>query len=318
MNLQAELRGMATAGLVAFALLLLLISFPVIIPGVELLQTLRFHLAILGLPLAVLLVLVGARWRAVLGVVLMLTSVGQGVLPILEAQDRRAEIAGEALAHLNVLSFNVLSNRDGRAAADYIISSAPDIAVIMETPGIAPYLDDIAKVLPYRLGCDEPSTCDLTIHSRTPITDTKIFYMLPYPRQRLLLVHTVIDDVPVTVAGIHLSKPYFDEAAWAELDRAVRVFDQIEGRLIVAGDFNAAAWSNQVASFSARAGLAPPPWHPATWPVRLGALGVPIDNMFTRGDVLIDDISALPDSFGSNHRALWASVSLRAPSSPSQ
>jgi len=313
MKLQAELRGMATAGLMAYAAVLLMISFPVIVPGIELLQTLRFHLVALGLPLAGVLLFAGARWRALLVIPMMAVSLWQGSLPIIEGYQRRAEIAGDTLTTINVLSYNVLASRDGKAAADYIISAAPDIAVIMETPGIAGYLDQIAEVLPYRFGCDDRKSCDLSIFSRTPITDARMFLMPPIPRERLAVVKTVINDVPVTVVGMHLSKPYFDEASWSELQRATRVINAVEGRVIVAGDYNAAAWSDQVADFSARTGLVPPPWHPATWPVRLGPLGVPIDNMFTRGDVVIDEISAVADSYGSNHRALWARVNLLAP-----
>ncbi|WP_193335282.1 endonuclease/exonuclease/phosphatase family protein [Devosia beringensis] len=311
MILTAELRGMATAGLLAFGLALVLVSVPSGVPGIELLQSLRFHLAALGVPLAILLVLSGARWRGLLAVVLMLASVGQGAQPILDGMARRDAVTGATLANIKVLSFNVLANREGRAAADFIISQAPDIAVTMETSGIAAYFDDLAKVLPYRFGCTDRQDCDLAIFSRTPLLDPQMVVMYPFQRQRLAFAGTVIDGVPVTIAAVHLSKPYFDEASWMELNRAGRVLSRVEGRLIVAGDFNAAAWSNQMVELSAALDLAPPPFYPATWPVRAGALGVPIDNMFTRGDLLIDTIEAAPNSYGSNHRALLAGISLR-------
>ena len=136
--------------------------------------------------------------------------------------------------------------------------------------------------------------------------------MPPYFRERLAIARTVIAGRPITVAGIHLSKPYFDEAAAIELNSARRVLQKIEGPLFVSGDFNAAAWSSAVARFSERLNLIPPPYYPATWPVEAGDLGVPIDNMFTRGGLLIDAIGSPASSYGSNHRALLASVGLRA------
>lgn len=312
MTLTAELRGAATAALLAFAAALLLVSVPVGIPGVELLQSLRFHLAALGIPLALVLLMSGARWRGLIAMVLMVASVGQGLAPVIEGYQRRAAVGGDTLATVKVLSFNVLANRDGRTAADFIIREMPDIAVIMETPGIEAFLDDIATVLPYRLGCAVSASCDIAVFSKTPLLDPQMTLIPPFHRERLAVATTVIDGVPVTVAGIHLSKPYFDEAAWFELQTAVSVLNGVKGRLIVSGDFNAAAWSDQVAAFSTRANLVPPPLYPATWPVRAGPLGVPIDNMFTRGALMIEDIAAQADSYGSNHRALLARISLRA------
>lgn len=316
MNLTAELRGMATAGLLAFVVVLLLISVPTSLPGVELLQSLRFHLAVLGIPLALVLFATRALWRGLVTAVLMLASLGQGLLPVLEGYGARAAVTGASVGEIDVLSFNVLASGDGRAAADFIISTAPDIAVIMETPGIEPYLAEIATVLPYRLGCEQSPTCDISIFSATPFIEARMRRLPPFHHERLAVATTLIAGVSVTVAGLHLSKPYFDQAAWAELQVARGVINGIDGRLILAGDFNAAAWSDALVQFSADTGLVPPPSHPATWPVRAGDLGVPIDNMFTRGDVLIEDIVAPADSYGSNHRALQARVSLRAAPTP--
>ncbi|MGV8854125.1 MAG: endonuclease/exonuclease/phosphatase family protein [Devosia sp.] len=313
MKLTAEVRGMATAGVLVLAGLLALVSVPDSLPGVDLLQSLRFHLAALGIPLALLLLLTRAYWRCLLTVVLLLASVGQGILPVLAGYQARDGVSGETLATIRVLSFNVMSDTEqGRAAADFIIGQAPDIAVIMETPGIEPYLNDIAKVLPYHLGCDNPRTCDLTIFSRTPLANQQMLLMQPYRHERLAIATTVIDGAPLTVVGLHLSKPYFDGASGLELKDARRALQALPGRLVLSGDLNAAAWSDQVARFVDALGLVPPPVHPATWPVKAGPLGVPIDNMFTRGALLIDDIMAPENSYGSNHRALLAQLSLRA------
>ena len=313
MILKAELRGMATAGLLVLAALLLLVAIPTGLPGVELLQSLRFHLAALGLPLVLLLLVGSARWRALLAVGIVLASVGQGAVPILDGYRSRAETRGDILASLKVLSFNVLSgNLRARDAVDFIIAQQPDIAVIMEAPGVRPYLADLARTLPYRLGCDAEDSCDIAVFSRTPLLQPQMLRMPPYFRERLAVARTMIAGQSITVAGIHLSKPYFDEAAAAELYTARRVLQKIEGPLFVSGDFNAAAWSDAVARFSQRLQLVPPPYYPATWPVKAGDLGVPIDNMFTRGGLLIDSIAAPADSYGSNHRALLAQVGLRA------
>ena len=317
MMLKAELRGMATAGVLGLAGLLLLVSVPPDLPGVDLLQSLRFYLAALGIPLVLVLFLTRAPWRGLLALVMVVASAGQGLLPVMAGYQARAQVNGETLASVKLLSFNVLAtNEQGRAAADFIIATAPDIAVIMETPGVMPYLDDIAHVLPYRLGCAVPATCDLTVFSRTPFDTEQMRNLPPYGHERLAIASTTIRGTPVTVVGMHLSKPYFDGAAYIELESAYWALSKLPGRMIIAGDFNAAAWSDAVVSFSDALQLAPPPVHPATWPVEAGDLGVPIDNMFTRGAALIDTIEAPANSYGSNHRALLAEISLRAARQP--
>jgi endonuclease/exonuclease/phosphatase (EEP) superfamily protein YafD len=107
-----------------------------------------------------------------------------------------------------------------------------------------------------------------------------------------------------------MAKPYFDDFAEQEAWHIRQVINRTEGPLVLAGDFNAAAWSHNIDRLARAAKLIPPPYYPATWPIRLGPLGVPIDNMFTRGPLFISSIHALDDSMGSNHRGIMAELSL--------
>ncbi len=127
------------------------------------------------------------------------------------------------------------------------------------------------------------------------------------------MAKTTINGQDVTLVAIHLSKPYFDEAAWVELRQAGYFLQGIKGPVVLTGDFNAAAWSGTVADFVANNALVPPPRFPATWPVRLGPLGVPIDNMFSRDGALIESIDALDSSIGSNHRVSLAQIAIMPP-----
>ena len=78
----------------------------------------------------------------------------------------------------------------------------------------------------------------------------------------------------------------------------------------MAGDFNAAGWSDSIDRLAREERLIPGPYYPATWPVRAGMFGVPIDNIWTRAPLLIEQIAALPDAMGSNHRGLTANLSV--------
>ena len=311
MTIKPEIRGILTGLSLVLVVVLVAISMPPRIPGQELLHSLRFHIALVGLALPVMLLLTGARWRALFMGLLVALSLGQGAMVIMAQQATRSPVPGGDAPGFTLMSFNVLSsNRSGRELADYIIATAPDVAVIMEAPGIARYLPDLLKTFPYKLGCESSASCDLMMLSRTPFASSRVRLLYPLNRERLILGVTEIAGRKVNIVGMHLSKPYFDETAGIELGRIQNALIGLEGPTVVAGDFNAAAWSRSVARFAERAGLEPPPFYPATWPVRAGALGVPIDNVFSRGGAVIESISATPSAFGSNHLGLIAKVRL--------
>nr|MBF0683920.1 endonuclease/exonuclease/phosphatase family protein [Pseudomonas sp.] len=308
---KAELRGLLT-GLAVVALgLLFLISFDVPIPGIAILQTLRFHIALPMLLLPVLLIVQGAGLRGMLLAAAVFLSIGEGVVDIYYQQKVRWGLDDRIDPNpIRILSYNVLAvNERPDDVVDFIIDTLPDIAVIMETPGIESSLDRLAEVFLYHAGCEDPLTCDLSIWSRTPLDGVQLD-TLEFQRQRLISAETTIEGRRIAIVGAHLSKPYFDTAAWAEMWKLTHTLRKFGGPVVLAGDFNAAAWSADVRWFVARSGLVPPPFYPATWPVEAGPFGVPIDNMFTHGGALIQAIEAMPDPIGSNHRGLIATVGM--------
>ena len=127
---------------------------------------------------------------------------------------------------------------------------------------------------------------------------------------RLVVASTVIGGQMINIVGAHMTKPYFDDVAEEEARVIGQAISRREGPLVLAGDFNSAAWSQNIDRLARAHKLIPPPYYPATWPVRLGPLGVPIDNMWTRGPLYISSIYALEDSIGSNHRGLMAELSI--------
>lgn len=308
---KAEIRGalLALAGLLVLTLAIMTVTPG--LPGELLLQSLRPHLVVAGLVLFVLLLIFGSRWRAIVLLVAVLVVAGQTALLVQELLARRVPGSGTPAAELRVLSYNVLNgNRRAEEAAQFIIDTAPDVAIVMETTGVGRYLDRIATVLPYRVGCEAAASCDLSIHSRHPIEFSAMEPMAPFRLERRAIVRINVDGQPVTIVGVHLSKPYFDEASWVELDQIGRTLSRLEGPVILAGDFNAAPWSNPLVALARREQLEPGPWMPASWPVVAGPLGVPIDNIFARGGAHIETLEAGESSFGSNHRPILARVSI--------
>lgn len=313
MKILSEIRGVLS-GLALVALVLLVaISVDLGIPGQALVNSLRFHIGIPALLLALTMVLAGARLRGALMLVLVGLSLGQGASILIEQQARRDTLeASTPVASFRLLSFNVLgSNPTGGDAARYIIDSGADVVVVMEARGVAAQLPALDARYPYRIGCKAIADCDLAILSRWPFLSSKQEILVALSRQRLTQVSVMVaENHPVTVVAAHLSKPYFDDTALYDIEQLLRALDKVEGPVVLAGDFNSAAWSTQISAFAIAANLIPPPHYPGTWPVELGPLGVPIDNMFSRGTALIRTIEPTPQAFGSNHLGLIATVEL--------
>lgn len=310
---KAEFRGAVLALGGVLAVILVITSVTPGLPGELLLQTLRFHLVGLGLVLAFFMALFGAKWRALLFMGVLAVAFAHGAYYVWEFNKRRAEPVGALQAEMTFLNYNVLSgNRTAGEAVDFIVATAPDVALIMETPGVVEYIPQIVAALPYRLGCERVATCDISLFSRHPIENGKVLEIPPFRRSRLVVAPMTIEGVDLTVVGIHLSKPYFDEASLQELGYLRYTLAQIEGPVVLAGDFNSALWAAPIAWLGRAQNLVPGPTYPATWPVELGPLGVPIDNIFTRGDARILDVSAGADSYGSNHRYLLARIGFYA------
>jgi endonuclease/exonuclease/phosphatase (EEP) superfamily protein YafD len=307
---KAEFRGGILAVSAILIVVLLVVSASPGLPGELLLQTLRFHLVAAGLGLALLAILFGARWRGLIVLLVVLASAAHGALFVWDYYARRTPMPTEPVAQFRFLSFNVLTgNRYAEQLVDAVLADPPDVMLVMETPGVEPYLERLAEAFPYRAGCANTQTCDISLHSRFPLADARIRHLPPFGHERMVTAQVEIGGQALTIAGVHLSKPYFDQASWIELNYINEILSRIDGPLVLAGDFNAAPWSEPVALLAELQGLAPGPWPAATWPVRLGPLGVPIDNVFTRGNVRLLALEA-GDSHGSNHRPLWADVAL--------
>lgn len=312
MQLRSEIKGAVSGLAVIGAILLAAVSIDFDIPGQALLQSLRFHLAA-ALLLGILVLLAVGSWRRFLLFALVAgISLAEGGWFVYRLQALRAAAAeAPRTPFMRVLSFNILnSNREnGPAIADYLIGSGADVVYILEGAPLYGQLERLAAVYPHRLGCASARNCDLIMLSRTPLARGQIRDLGPTWQNRLVTAETRIDGTTVTLVAAHMVKPYFDYAAVSEARNLGRVLESIEGPLVLAGDFNAAPWSDNIERLVRHARLVSGPLYPATWPVALGPLGVPIDNMFTRGGLFIETLDALPDAMGSNHRGLVAAIS---------
>lgn len=122
------------------------------------------------------------------------------------------------------------------------------------------------------------------------------------------------------IAALHIGWPWpFPQHG--EIGGLTPYFQRIGETAIVAGDLNAVPWSHAAARVARAGGLTLMPSPGATWlalglPEFLRFAGLPIDNVFARGDVDIHSIRTL-DPVGSDHLPVLVEFSLK-PKAPEQ
>jgi len=88
------------------------------------------------------------------------------------------------------------------------------------------------------------------------------------------------------------------------MSKALPSLDVISGPAVIAGDFNAVAWSAAVAQVSRRAGVRRVGRRVATFALPFGGLPVGIDHVLASGPGRIAPLKRL----GSDHVSLWAEL----------
>jgi endonuclease/exonuclease/phosphatase (EEP) superfamily protein YafD len=123
------------------------------------------------------------------------------------------------------------------------------------------------------------------------------------------------------IAALHLSWPWPRKQYW-EIDGLRTSFEKIGASAILAGDLNAVPWSRTPARVAAYGGLTLMPSPGPTWlflelPRTLLFAGLPIDQVFAKGDVRVHSIERL-DAVGSDHSPLLVEFSMKRAPAPAQ
>ncbi|WP_298159682.1 endonuclease/exonuclease/phosphatase family protein [Brevundimonas sp.] len=219
---------------------------------------------------------------------------------------------GEAEAEAGSKGFSLYSanlhalNTDVEAMATSIAAADADVVVLIEV-GDAPAaaIDQVLTGYPYRaanIRMDRPSGAARSIiASRRPLQD--IGLVVP----GLSVVGAVVETPigPVTVAGVHMTRPWPYQIQWEQIRQAEGLSAwarSIAGPVIAAGDFNSVSSARIGRIIKQDGGLIPAPGWPGTWPTRLPAIaGITIDQVWRTPDLaLVDRRLGLPT--GSDHR----------------
>jgi endonuclease/exonuclease/phosphatase (EEP) superfamily protein YafD len=229
-------------------------------------------------------------------------------IPLLGSLATAAGAAQGTADTLTVVSFNVFTkNRRLDEAARWLAEQDADVIVLQEMTGATrePMKRALAAAYPHVHDCN----CnDIVMYSRHPWIAAG---SVPRTAEQPALSWVDLPDReghPVRIVGLRPRYMMQPEVYAAHYDWLVRNVPKLGGRLILAGDFNAAPWSWQMMRLAAATGLRRHGTYALSWPSHLPV--VLIDNLLTTPD--IKGVSFRTGPFlGSDHLPVVAKVALR-------
>jgi len=191
----------------------------------------------------------------------------------------------------------------------------PDVITLDEVSEMwTTELGYITSAYPYRILCPYPNgVFGVALLSRRPFAAGTA----PRCERRGAMAIATIDfgGVGVDVAAIHLSWPWPREQHW-QIGELTESLGSLGETAIMAGDCNAVPWSAAVRRVASLGGLTVMPSAGPTWlyiklpDVLRRFAGLPIDQVFSKGGVLIHSAMTLEDT-GSDHLPVMVKFSLR-------
>lgn len=271
------------------------------------LESLAPQLIIAGLIVAFAIACLGARGLA--AVLAIAGLIGGGTLVTRHLGYSAAVQGGEA--DLDLIWFNVLHNNPEPPGnvADALLESDADILLLSEPEQLEAEFDRLLQSYPYAAGCR--GECPLTALSRYPLEVISFKRMRHWRPGRLLVLRVVPQgSAAVTIVATHQVKPWYYGASEEDRWYLADTLNDLEGPVVLAGDFNAAPWSRRLDELYDVFGFTPSRMPVGTWPAAAGPLGVPIDHVMTRGGADLVSYEPWGADLGSNHRGLRAGISL--------
>ncbi|OSP56731.1 endonuclease/exonuclease/phosphatase family protein [Pseudoruegeria sp. SK021] len=268
------------------------------------------QLLLAALPVIAAVALLGGR---LLALVLLLGTLIGGAGLVVQHRAMSQPVDATARNDLTVLWYNMLwtnpTDPDRMVAA--LIASEADVVLLAEPGYLRGIRHRLTEAFPYQTGCD--TTCGIVALSRIPVAKTVRIQPGPLQADRIMVLELDLPGrAPLTLAAMHLIKPWYYGITEVEMDSVLTTINGIDGPLIVAGDFNSAPWSQRMRWVARSTGLALPRRPIPTWPAAAGPLAVPLDHILVRDGPVLRRLEPWGDGLGSDHRGLLAEISLPA------
>lgn len=313
-----------TATFVAmFALSVPLVAgfFGALHPALDSFSHFRVHLAVLmalcALPLLATSFRVQAAAALLFAVAAFSTTSNALPLPRLWPVQAGFEAKSDDQAVYRLLQMNLrFNNPTPEKVLSLIGRTNPDVITLEE---VSEMWEDkfslISSIYPYRIFCPFPNgVFGVGIVSRRPFsTDTE---PRCFGRGAMAIATVDFGGIDIDVAAIHLGWPWpFEQSR--QIGELSDPLASLAETAIMAGDCNAVPWSAAVRRVADISGLRLMPSVGPTWlyrklPDSLRFAGLPIDQVFSKGDVLLHSAATLENT-GSDHYPVMVEFSLRPP-----
>ncbi len=267
----------------------------------------RVHLAVI---LAILFIAacLARRWNTAL-VSLPFLSVSTALTaPHLPGSGPTSSLASERT--IEILQFNLLfSNPDLAKAHSLLAQTEADFVLLQEaSPRTRGVLETLRAKHPYQIYCEQIGVAVTSKHPFAPKVEQKCS-----PGWGFAAAQYLVNGQAIQVASVHLSWPWPKNQS-RQVDRLAPHFRQLRQPLIVAGDFNAAPWSNTVTRIVRLTdGVVASGYQPSWGPRDLGTLrkyvGLPIDNTIHSKNLEVISRRTLADA-GSDHLPILTRIRL--------
>lgn len=284
-------------------------------PALDSFAHFRIHLAILLAVVGAAMLLVRLWPEAIVAVVLAAASIWTTWAPagFIRLASASAAMPAEAAPAYRLLQINLLlDNPTPEAVLSLIARLRPDVVTLQEvSPMWRDKLDLLEGAYPYSIVCEAPWQA-VAILSRRPF-ETQAPRPVCLDEGALAIATFNFGGQPVDVAALHLKWPWpFGQAG--QIEALAEPLGRLSDTAILAGDLNAAPWSAAVTAVARHAGMTRierigPTWLPGAFPPSLTRLGLPIDQVMSKGAVSIRS-TRLVESVGSDHLPLLIEFSL--------
>jgi endonuclease/exonuclease/phosphatase (EEP) superfamily protein YafD len=279
----------------------------------------RVHLSVLLALCALPLLLTSSRLEAIAVLVVALgafsTTSNALSLPWLSPVQAGFEPSPDDRATYRLLQMNLrFDNATPEKVLSLIGRIQPDVVTLDEVSTMwKGKIDLLAKAYPHRIVCPYPNRIfGVAILSRRPFSDGT--EPRCYNGGALAIASVDFGGTPVDVAAIHVGWPWPFEQQWqvGQMEESVGLLGKTA---LMAGDCNAVPWSATVQRLARAGGLkvmqsVGPTWQQIHLPDFLRFAGLPIDQVFSKGAVLIHSAKRLENT-GSDHLPVLVEFSLR-------
>jgi endonuclease/exonuclease/phosphatase (EEP) superfamily protein YafD len=293
-------------------------------PAFDAFSHLRAHLAVLLALMALPLLFTPRRIEAVVALVFSFAALATtsdtvripGFSPVQAGFE--ADAGDRAVYRLLQLNLRY-DNPTPEKVLSLIGRTQPDVVTLDEvSPMWRGKLELLANAYPHRIICSFPHrTSGVAILSRRPFMQDSEPQC--YTGGALAIANVDFGGTPVDVAALHVGWPWPFAQRWQTGEIALPLAS-LGPTAVMAGDCNAVPWSATVKQLARAGGLTlmssvGPTWQYIKLPEFMRFAGLPIDQVFSKGAVLIHSAARL-ETVGSDHLPVMVDFSLRRQPAP--